>query len=244
MTGKLSWKNYLTIMINSSEFFLSGESYPQATKIFYNEVRGNYMKTNLHLSLLFLVLAILVWSGIHPHDRFTWILEVLPAILGLLVLLFTYRKFTFSNLVYLLIAIHMTILMVGGHYTYAQVPLFNWIRDVLDLSRNHYDRLGHLAQGFVPAIIAREILLRLSPLKPGRLLNFIVICICLAISATYELIEFGVAVGTGTAAQAFLGTQGDVWDTQWDMLMALIGASLALLLLPSLHDKSMRQRLP
>ncbi|HWP95251.1 MAG TPA: DUF2238 domain-containing protein [Syntrophomonadaceae bacterium] len=199
------------------------------------------MKRNSHLFLLFGVLLVFIWSGIHPHDRFTWILEVLPAILGMGVLLLTYQKFTFSNLVYVLIAIHMMILMVGGHYTYAQVPLFNWIRDFFDLSRNHYDRLGHLTQGFVPAIIAREILLRLSPLKRGKLLNFLIICICLAISACYELIEFGVAVATGTAAQAFLGTQGDVWDTQWDMLMALIGAFLALLILPSLHDKSMRQ---
>lgn len=199
------------------------------------------MKINLHLCLLFFVILIFIWSGIHPHDRFTWILEVLPAILGMIVLLITYRKFAFSNLVYVLIAIHMIILMIGGHYTYAQVPLFNWIRDAFDLSRNHYDRLGHLAQGFVPAMISREILLRLSPLKRGKLLNFLIICICLAISASYELIEFGVAVATGTAAQAFLGTQGDVWDTQWDMLMALVGAFLALILLPALHDKSMRQ---
>ncbi len=197
------------------------------------------MKRYFHLTLLFIVLLVLLWSGIHPHDQFTWLLEVFPAIIGILILLLTYRRFHFSNLVYFLIAIHMIILMVGGHYTYAEVPLFNWIRDTFDLSRNHYDRLGHLAQGFVPAMIAREILLRLSPLQRGKLLNFIIVCICLAISASYELIEFLVSVLTGTAAEAFLGTQGDIWDTQWDMLMALIGSILALLSLPSLHDKSM-----
>ena len=196
------------------------------------------MKRNLHLTLLFLVLLVLVWSGINPHDQFTWLLEVLPAIIGIFVLLLTYRRFQFSNLAYLLIAIHMIILMVGGHYTYAQVPLFNWIRDTFDLSRNHYDRLGHLAQGFIPAIVSREILLRLSPLRKGKLINLLIVCICLAISASYELIEFLVSVATGTAAEAFLGTQGDIWDTQRDMLMALIGSILALLSLPILHDKS------
>ncbi len=200
------------------------------------------MNRYFHLTLMVIVLLVLFWSGIHPHDQFTWFLEVFPVIIGILVLLFTYRRFHFSNLVYLLIAIHMIILMVGGHYTYAQVPLFNWIRDTFDLSRNHYDRLGHFAQGFVPAMIAREILLQLSPLKRGTLLNFIIVCICLAISASYELIEFLVAVVTGTAAEAFLGTQGDIWDTQWDMLMALIGSILALLSLSSLHDKHLAEQ--
>ncbi|MDD3365425.1 MAG: DUF2238 domain-containing protein [Syntrophomonas sp.] len=200
------------------------------------------MKRYFHLTLLFIVLLVLLWSGINPHDQFTWFLEVFPAIIGILILLATYRRFHFSNLVYFLIAIHMIILMVGGHYTYAQVPLFNWLRDVFDLSRNHYDRLGHLAQGFIPAIISREILLRLSPLKKGKLLNFIIVCICLAISASYELIEFLVSVVTGTAAEAFLGTQGDIWDTQRDMLMALIGSILALLSLSSLHDKYITQQ--
>jgi putative membrane protein len=192
-----------------------------------------------HLTLLLIILLVLIWSGYHPHDQFTWLLEVLPAVIGIFVLLFTYKKFPFSNMVYFLIAIHMIILMVGGHYTYAEVPIFNWLRDTFELSRNHYDRLGHLAQGFVPAMIAREILLRLSSLKPGKLLNFIIVCICLAISASYELIEFLVSVLTGTAAQAFLGTQGDVWDTQWDMLMALIGSVLALLSLSLLHDRQL-----
>jgi len=200
------------------------------------------MNRYFHAILLFIVLLVLLWSGINPHDQFTWLLEVLPAIIGMIILSITYRRFQFSNLVYFLIAIHMIILMVGGHYTYAQVPLFNWLRDTFDLSRNHYDRLGHLAQGFIPAIVAREILLRLSPLTKGKLLNFIIVCICLAISASYELIEFMVSVMTGTAAEAFLGTQGDIWDTQWDMLMALIGAILALLSMSWLHDKSINQQ--
>ena len=200
------------------------------------------MKRYYHLTLLFIVLLVLLWSGIHPYDRFTWFLEVLPAIMGMSILLLTYRRFQFSNLVYFLIAVHMIILMVGGRYTYAEVPLFNWIRDAFELSRNHYDRIGHLAQGFIPAMVAREILLRLSPLRQGKLLNLIIVCICLAISASYELIEFGVSVLTGTAAEAFLGTQGDIWDTQMDMLMALIGSILALLSLSSLHDKSITRQ--
>ncbi len=195
------------------------------------------MNRYFHLGLLFSVVLIFCWSALKPHDYFTWFLEVLPVIIGIIVLLLTYKRFTFSNLLYFLIALHMIILMVGGHYTYAQVPLFNWLRDLFDLTRNHYDRLGHLAQGFVPAMIAREILLRLSPLRQGKLLNFIIVSICLAISASYELIEFLVSVATGTAAEAFLGTQGDIWDTQWDMFMALIGAILALTLLSTLHDK-------
>jgi len=200
------------------------------------------VKRYYHLTLLFIVLLVLLWSGIHPYDRFTWFLEVLPAIMGMSILLLTYRRFQFSNLVYFLIAVHMIILMVGGRYTYAEVPLFNWIRDAFELSRNHYDRIGHLAQGFIPAMVAREILLRLSPLRQGKLLNLIIVCICLAISASYELIEFGVSVLTGTAAEAFLGTQGDIWDTQMDMLMALIGSILALLSLSSLHDKSITRQ--
>ncbi len=194
-----------------------------------------------HTAMLFLVLSVLLWSAISPHDRFTWILEVLPALLGILILVFTYRRFKFTTLCYALMATHMIILMVGGHYTYAQVPLFNWIKEILDLSRNHYDRVGHFAQGFIPAIVAREILLRTSPLKRGKLLSFIIISICLAISAFYELIEWWVAMATGTAAEAFLGTQGDIWDTQWDMFLALCGAVTSLLLLSWLHNRSLKK---
>ncbi|MBI3597490.1 MAG: DUF2238 domain-containing protein [Nitrospirae bacterium] len=183
------------------------------------------------------LLLVFVWSVIHPHDLFTWFLEVVPAIIGMIVLVLTYPKFKFTIFAYLLMAIHATILMIGGHYTYAEVPLFNWIRDVFELSRNHYDRLGHFVQGFVPAIIVREVLLRKSPLTRGKWLFFIVVSICLAISAAYELFEWGVAELTGTAADSFLGTQGDVWDTQKDMAFALIGAIISLLTLGKLHDR-------
>ncbi len=195
----------------------------------------------LHKSLLAFTLALLVWSGMHPKDRFTWLLEVLPVMIGLVILTVTYTRFKLTSLVYLLLSLHGAILMIGGHYTYAEMPLFNWLRDAFDLGRNYYDRLGHFAQGFVPAITAREILLRWSPLQPGKWLAFIVVCVCLAISAGYELIEFGVALATGEAAEAFLGTQGDVWDTQWDMLLALSGAISALVLLGKYHDLSLRR---
>lgn len=189
------------------------------------------------LSLLSGLLIVFVWSVINPHDLFTWFLEVVPAIIGLIILVLTYPKFKFTIFAYLLMAIHAMILMIGGHYTYAEVPLFNWIRDVFELSRNHYDRLGHFAQGFIPAIIAREILLRKSPLKRGKWLFFIVVSICLAISASYELFEWAVAEVTGSAAEAFLGTQGDVWDTQKDMAFALIGSIVSLLTVAKLHDR-------
>ncbi|WP_273485004.1 DUF2238 domain-containing protein [Desulforamulus ruminis] len=194
------------------------------------------MNRKLLVFLLFLVFMVFIWSGIHPRDRFTWFLEVLPVLIGLSILAATYRRFKFTGLIYLFIAAHMILLMVGGHYTYAQVPLFNWIRDTFDLTRNHYDRVGHFAQGFVPALIAREILLRLSPFRKGPGLFFMVLSICLSVSAFYELLEWWVAVATGTAAEAFLGTQGDVWDTQWDMFLALCGAVAALTLFSKLHD--------
>lgn len=194
-----------------------------------------------HLGLLIVLLGVLGWSALHPRDRFTWFLEVFPVLLGVPVLLLTYNRFRLTTLTYLLLTVHAIILMVGGHYTYAEVPLFNWLRDALHLSRNHYDRLGHLAQGFVPAILVREILLRTSPLVRGKWLFTIVTAMCLAISALYELLECGVALATGTAAAAFLGTQGDPWDTQADMALALLGAVLAQLLLARLHDVQLRQ---
>lgn len=197
--------------------------------------------SRLHAALLAIVLGVLTWSGIRPHDRFTWFLEVAPALLYMLFLFATYKRFPLSNLLYVLIAIHSIILMIGGHYTYAEVPLFNWLRDTFDLSRNHYDRVGHFAQGFIPALIAREILLRTSPLQRGKWLFSIIICICLAISAAYELIEFGMSVATGTAADAFLGSQCDVWDSQKDMLMCLIGGTTALITMSGFHDHSLRK---
>jgi putative membrane protein len=187
--------------------------------------------------LLGVGLALLAWSGLRPHDYFTWLLETAPIFIGVPILIATRRRFPLTPLAYRLILVHATILMLGGHYTYAEVPLGNWVKDALGLARNHYDRLGHFAQGFVPAILAREILLRKTPLRPGRWLFFLVTCVCLAISAGYEFVEWWTAVGTGEAATAFLGTQGDPWDTQWDMFIALIGAVTAQLLLARLHDR-------
>ncbi len=195
----------------------------------------------LHLGFLLIFSGFMIWSVINPKDLFTWFLEVLPALIGLLVIILTYNRFRLTNLVYFLILVHAIILIVGGHYTYAEMPIFNWIRDAFHLARNYYDRLGHFAQGFIPAIIVREILLRKSPLKRGKLLAFIIICICLAISSVYELIEWGVAEATGSAAEAFLGTQGDVWDTQWDMFMALLGATMSLVFMSNIHDKFLRK---
>ncbi len=191
------------------------------------------------LLLLVIGLALLAWSGVRPHDRFTWLLEVAPLLIGVPVLVATYRGFPLTPLAYRLLLVHAVILMVGGHYTYAEVPVGFWFRDALGLARNHYDRLGHFAQGFVPAILAREILLRRSPLRRGRWLFFLVTCVCLAISAVYELVEWGTAVATGEAATAFLGTQGDPWDTQWDMFLALIGAVTAQAALAPAHDREL-----
>ncbi|ETI88824.1 DUF2238 domain-containing protein [Clostridium butyricum] len=201
------------------------------------------MKSNkkFHLILLAMLLSILIWSVIEPKDLFIWFLEVLPVILGVAVLICIYPKYRFSNFIYVLITIESIILIVGGHYTYAEMPIFNWIRDTFDLSRNYYDRLGHFMQGFIPAMIAREIIIRNKVINKKKYLSFIVICICLAISASYELIEFVVAKLTGNAADAFLGTQGDVWDTQWDMLMALIGSVTSLSLFSRYHDKKLTQ---
>ena len=199
------------------------------------------MKSNkrFHLILLVMLLSILIWSVIEPKDLFIWFLEVLPVIIGVSVLICIYPKYRFSNFIYVLITIESIILIVGGHYTYAEMPIFNWIRDTFDLSRNYYDRLGHFMQGFIPAMIAREIIIRNNVINKKKYLSFIVICICLAISASYELIEFVVAKLTGNAADAFLGTQGDVWDTQWDMLMALIGSVTSLSLFSRYHDKKL-----
>lgn len=192
--------------------------------------------------LVFVVIA-LVWSGIEPRDRLTWFLEVAPVLIALPLLLATRRAFPFTPLAYTLMALHASILVVGGHYTYAEMPLFDWLRDAFDLSRNHYDRLGHVAQGFVPAIVAREILLRRSPLRPGKWLFFLVTSVCLAISAIYEMIEWWVAIGSGDEAVAFLATQGDVWDTQWDMFLALLGALSSQLLLRRRHDQQLARLL-
>jgi putative membrane protein len=193
-----------------------------------------------HLAALLLVVtAALIVSGIHPYDRTTWWLEIFPILIAAPVLVLTARRFPLTTLTYTLLAIHAIILMVGGHYTYARVPIGFWVQQLFGLARNDYDRLGHFAQGFIPAILIREILLRTSPLRPGRWLFVIVTAMCLAVSACYEFFEWGAAVAGGHAADAFLGTQGDVWDTQWDMFCALIGAIVAQLTLSRIHDRSL-----
>jgi putative membrane protein len=196
-------------------------------------------RTTEPLVLLILVAIALAISAIHPHDYLTWWLEVLPALIAAPVLIATGRSFPLTPLAYRLIAIHALNLIVGGHYTYAQVPLGFWVRDAFDLARNHYDRLGHFVQGFVPAIIAREVLLRRSPLLAGKWLFFIVCSICLAVSACYEFIEWWTALLGGGSAEAFLGTQGDVWDTQWDMFLALIGSISAQVFLSRVHSRQL-----
>lgn len=185
--------------------------------------------------------ATLLWSAIGPKDYFTWFLEVLPAMIGLIILALSRRRFPLTPLCYWLILLHCLILMVGGHYTYAEVPLFDWLRDSFELQRNNYDKVGHFAQGFIPALVAREILLRKQVINFTAWRNFFIVCFCLAFSAFYELIEWWVAVLSGEGAEAFLGTQGYLWDTQSDMLLALIGAICALILLGRWHDRQLQQ---
>lgn len=192
-----------------------------------------------HRTLLVIVLGALAWSGIAPTDRLTWGMEVAPVVLILPIVLVSWRRLPLTNLLCGLLTFHAVILIVGGKYTYAEMPLFNWLRDTYDLSRNHYDRLGHFVQGFVPAILGRELLLRTSPLRPGRWLFVIVVLGCLGFSAIYELIEWQAAVILGSGADAFLATQGDTWDTQKDMALAGLGAILSQLILSRIHDKQL-----
>jgi len=191
----------------------------------------------LPASLLLVVTVALVVSGIGPHDRLTWVLEVLPVLIAAPLLVATWRRFRLTPLVYWLIAIHSLILILGAHYTYARVPLGFWMQDAFDFQRNHYDRIGHLMQGFGPAIIIRELLIRTSPLAPGKWLFTLVLFSVLGVSATYEFTEWWAALAGGEAAGAFLGTQGDVWDTQWDMFLAGCGAIASQLLFARLHDR-------
>jgi putative membrane protein len=196
--------------------------------------------TRAHWLLLAAWTAAFVWSAMNPHDRFTWALEVTPACLALVLCAWLFpARLRFTTLVYTLICVHCIILMIGGKYTYAEMPLFNWLRDTYHLARNYYDRVGHFMQGFTPAIIAREVLLRKQVIRAGSgWLHFIVVCIVLAFSAVYEFVEWWVALLNGESATAFLGTQGDPWDTQWDMFMCTCGAVMALFLLRGVHDRA------
>lgn len=187
--------------------------------------------------LLSLVGGALLVSAIGPTDRFTWFLEALPVLIGISLAIGTHSTFPLTPLLSRLLVIHAGILLLGAHYTYAQVPVGYWMQDLFHFTRNHYDRIGHFAQGFVPAILAREILLRRSPLQPGKWLFFLVCSVCLAFSASYELFEWGTALATGEAATAFLGTQGDEWDTQWDMFLAFLGSVTAQVAIASMHDR-------
>lgn len=191
------------------------------------------------LVLLGLTLLALLVSALAPYDRATWWMEVAPVLIALPILLVTWRGFPLTPLLYRLIFLHALVLILGGYYTYARVPVGFWAQDLFDFGRNHYDRFGHLVQGFVPALAAREVLLRRSPLVPGKWLFFLVTCVTLAISATYELVEWATAVLVGEGAMEFLGTQGDPWDSQWDMFLALIGAIAAQLLLARVQDREL-----
>ncbi|QFU21334.1 DUF2238 domain-containing protein [Shewanella eurypsychrophilus] len=191
---------------------------------------------NKQFAWLAIFLSVLLWSGIEPKDQFTWFLEVLPALIALPVLILTRQRFPLTSLAYALVLIHCVILMVGGHYTYAEVPLFDWIAEITGSDRNNYDKVGHFAQGFVPTLLAREIFIRLEVVKRGAWCNFLSLCFALAFSAFYELIEWWVALLTGEDAEAFLGTQGYIWDTQSDMGMALVGAVTCLVTLVKYHD--------
>ena len=194
-------------------------------------------RTLLWITLVVLPCAVL--SLVHPHDVLTWMLEIFPVAIVMPLLYLTARRFPLTPLLYGLIGVHCLILIVGAHYTYALVPLGFWVQDAFDLARNHYDRLGHFAQGFVPAIAVREILIRSSPVKDGGWLAFLTVATCLAISATYEFVEWWTSLAAGVAADQFLATQGDIWDTHWDMFMALCGAIVALLLLSRVHDRAL-----
>jgi putative membrane protein len=189
--------------------------------------------------LLTIFIATLLWSIINPKEGFTCFLEIIPAIIGLLILALTFKKFRFTNFTYTLILIHCMILFIGGHYTYAEVPFFEYIKEIFHQSRNNYDKVGHFAQGFVPAMIIRELFIRKRVIANQSFFNFLIVCICLAISAAYEWIEWFVSIATGDGGDAFLGTQGYVWDTQSDMLSATIGAIVALVFFSKIQDKQL-----
>ena len=186
--------------------------------------------------LLFVFFSTFLWSIIEPKESFTYFLEIFPALLGVLILALTYKKFRFTNFTYFMILLHCIILFIGGHYTYAEVPLFDTIREIFHQTRNNYDKVGHFAQGLIPALIIRELFIRKKVISNKSFFNFIIVSICLAISAAYEWIEWGVSIATGDQGDSFLGTQGDIWDTQSDMLFATMGACIGLLLFSKIQD--------
>lgn len=200
---------------------------------FINRVNMKY----IWLAIFFLFL---IWSIINPKDYYTWFLEVIPALIGLFILAITYKNFRLTTLVYILILIHCIILMIGGHYTYAEVPFFDYLKEVFNWDRNNYDKVGHFAQGFIPAMVARELIIRKNVMNSKAWMNFFIVCFCLGFSAFYELIEWWVALLSGEGAEAFLGTQGYVWDTQSDMGYALLGSIVALISLSQIHDNQLK----
>jgi putative membrane protein len=201
------------------------------------------LRNNFNKILLFIFSLVLILSAIKPRDYFTWFLEVSPALFGLLVIWYLIKchKFEFSRLIIFLLLVHSIILMIGGHWTYAEVPFFNWLRDIGLFSRNNYDKVGHFMQGFVPVLVAREVLIRKTPLTSTTWINFLSICVAQAASSVYELVEWLVSALSGSAGDSFLGTQGDVWDTQSDMLFCLIGALAALLIMGEIHNKAIEK---
>ena len=199
-----------------------------------NGVKKDNNPGKIHIILLILATIVFILSAIKPKSYLIWIFEASPVFIGILILIFTYKKFRFTNFVYILSLIPIIIMLIGAHYTYGDVPFFNWVKEVYGLSRNHYDRIGHFVQGFIPAFIVREILIRKLKLKKGIILGILVICICLSFSAFYELIEWGVSSLSG---ESFLGLQGDKWDAHWDMLWALTGAIITVSMFHKVHDK-------
>jgi putative membrane protein len=193
---------------------------------------------NKHIILIVLFFAGLIISGINPHDYFTWILEVFPAIIGFIVLAITYKRFKFSYLTYVMILVHCYILFIGGHYTYAEVPAFNWLRDAFHQTRNNYDKVGHFTQGFVPAMITRELFIRLQVIQKRTWMAFLTVCVCTSISVLYEFLEWFVSIASGQSGDSFLGTQGCVWDTQSDMLYPMIGAICMVVFIAKIQDKA------
>jgi len=191
--------------------------------------------------LIILFFVGLIGSAINPHDYFTWILEVFPAIIGFVILLLSFRRFSFTYLTYCFILIHCWILFIGGHYTYAQVPLFNWVREVFHQTRNNYDKLGHFAQGFIPAMIVREVYIRKNIIQKKSWMPFLTVVVCMAISMCYEFLEWFVSVASGSSGDSFLGTQGDVWDTQSDMLFATIGAICMVIFMSKIQDRQINK---